>query len=101
MVRPFASFESALTPEKVPTAPEAAQAPELSPFEIEMPLPPSTSGSTSQPEITIGLSGLTASLLAAQGSGCDPRSRRKVYQERRKKRKSRPNRIRDARAPGR
>src|ERR1700693_2652604 len=43
---------SALTPEKVPTPPDAAQAPELSPFETEMPLPPSTSGNTSRPEMT-------------------------------------------------
>jgi hypothetical protein len=48
-----------LTPENVPTPPEAAHAPELSPFEIEMPLPPSTSGHTSRPEITSGLSGFT------------------------------------------
>ena len=50
---------SALTPENVPTPPEAAQAPELSPFDTEMPLPPSTSGSTSRPEITSGFSAIT------------------------------------------
>ena len=49
-----ASKESALTPEKVPTPPPAAQAPELSPLEIEMPLPPSTSGRTSRPEMMMG-----------------------------------------------
>ncbi len=50
---------SALTPEKVPTPPHAAQAPELSPLDTEMPLPPSTSGSTSRPEMTSGFSAFT------------------------------------------
>ena len=40
----------------------SAQAPELSPLDMEMPLPPSTSGQTSRPEMTIGLSGFTALL---------------------------------------
>src|SRR5271167_1248400 len=53
---------SALTPENVPTPPVAAQAPELSPFDTEMPLPPSTSGNTSRPEMTSGLSGFTKAL---------------------------------------
>ncbi len=39
--------------------PAAAQAPELSPFETEMPLPPSTSGQTSRPEMTSGLNAFT------------------------------------------
>ena len=50
----------------MPTPPEAAHAPELSPLEIEIPLPPSTSGNTSRPEITSGLSGLTPSLLVGR-----------------------------------
>ena len=37
--------------------PAAAQAPELSPFDTEIPFPPSTSGRTSRPEITSGFSG--------------------------------------------
>jgi len=45
--------------EKVPTPPLAAQAPELSPLDTEMPLPPSTSGSTSRPEMSNGLSAFT------------------------------------------
>ena len=49
---------SALTPENVPTPPVAAQAPELSPFDTDMPLPPSTSGNTSRPEMTSGIKGL-------------------------------------------
>ncbi len=56
---PFSSKESALTPEKVPTPPLAAQGPELSPLEIEMPLPPSTRGRTSRPEMMMGFSACT------------------------------------------
>ena len=43
-----------MTPEKVPTPPAAAQAPAERPLLTAMPLPPSTSGQTSRPEITIG-----------------------------------------------
>src|SRR5258707_364804 len=59
MSSPFSSKESALTPEKVPTPPLAAQGPELSPLEIEMPLPPSTRGRTSRPEMMMGFSACT------------------------------------------
>src|SRR6267143_1910852 len=95
--RPSASKESALTPEKVPTPPLAAQAPELSPLEIEMPLPPSTSGKAWRPEITRGISGLTELLLAeARRKHADrrpgaapglPRLLVELYREHRKKRK--------------
>ena len=60
ILRPASSVLSALTPEKVPTPPDAAQAPELSPFEMAMPLPPSTSGRTSRPEMTMGLRSITS-----------------------------------------
>src|SRR5690348_5643983 len=59
MRSPAASGLSALTPEKVPMPPAAAQAPELSPFETEMPLPPSTIGRTSRPEMTSGFKAIT------------------------------------------
>src|ERR671932_1093381 len=67
MTRPFSSRLSALTPENVPTPPAAAQAPELSPFETEMPLPPSTSGSTSRPEIFNGFNAINSLLLERGG----------------------------------
>src|SRR5215472_5754098 len=58
---PRMSLASALTPENVPTPPAAAQAPELSPFDTEIPLPPSTSGRTSSPDIRIVLREITRS----------------------------------------
>src|SRR6185369_12490303 len=66
---PFSSKESALTPEKVPTPPLAAQAPELSPLEIEMPLPPSTRGRTSRPEMMMGFSACTTLSLYVSSVG--------------------------------
>src|SRR5579863_4710895 len=52
---PLASKLSALTAEKVPTPPVNAQLPDEMPLEMEMPLPPSTSGSTSKPPMRIAL----------------------------------------------
>src|SRR5262245_30829847 len=66
MRRPSASRASALTPEKVPTPPPAAQAPELSPLDTEMPLPPSTSGRHSRPEMISGFNASTGSTYGAQ-----------------------------------
>src|SRR5215469_632528 len=60
---PNTSLASALTPENVPTPPAAAQAPELSPFDTEMPLPPSTSGNTSRPEMMSGFKAITLRFL--------------------------------------
>ena len=45
------SESTALTPEKVPTPPAAAHAPEEAPVVIETPLPPSIRGKTSAPDI--------------------------------------------------
>ncbi len=55
MRRPSSSKLSALTALNVPTPPVNAQLPDEMPFEIEMPLPPSTSGSTSIPPMRIAL----------------------------------------------
>jgi len=52
---PLSSKLSALTALNVPTPPANAQFPDDMPFEIEMPLPPSTSGSTSIPPMRIAL----------------------------------------------
>jgi hypothetical protein len=52
---PLPSKLSALTALKVPTPPAKAQLPDEIPLEIEIPLPPSTSGSTSAPPMRIAL----------------------------------------------
>src|SRR6187431_1820986 len=67
MASPCASYESALTPEKVPTPPASAQAPEDSPLETEMPLPPSTSGNTSRPDIRMVFNAFNVLLPPASG----------------------------------
>ena len=56
---------SALTALNVPTPPAKAQLPDEIPFEIEMPLPPSTSGSTSAPPMRIALISFMARLPQA------------------------------------
>src|SRR5215469_12453738 len=66
---PNTSLASALTPENVPTPPAAAQAPELSPFDTEIPLPPSTSGRTSRPDIRIVFRETTRSQTVHQFRG--------------------------------
>src|SRR5215469_11047381 len=66
---PNTSLASALTPENVPTPPAAAQAPELSPFDTEIPLPPSTSGRTSRPDIRIAFRETTRSQTVHQFRG--------------------------------
>ena len=52
---PWSSKLSALTALNVPTPPANAQLPDEMPLEMEMPLPPSTSGSTSMPPMRIAL----------------------------------------------
>src|SRR4028119_443221 len=58
---------SALTPEKVPTPPAAAQAPQDRPSLTATPLPPSTKGQTSAPDITRGCTMLISTTLLRRG----------------------------------